>query len=383
MKIPSAAKYPIAIILMALMTSCDDPKKPLGKVQQKLTTEELAREAEFGPWMSRAGLMFAQEQLPAGDYFAEIEGRINKGENQYRVIQRKLDSGKYLNAEAMWGLEADPLYQNEISRLRRGMERSWSQVFTDSTGKAIHQLVMVLPIGARVEDAGGFGLASVEGEGRPSSLMVGEEVIPATLNPDMEEGVPPTPPPGIVAAESEDLSGLVDSSSDTLVVTPETTLLVDVTEVAEDSPDLVSESEMTEIMPDTPEDGEVIPAELGTVTSELDMPELDPAAEGGSDLDEPEIPARAVVVEDDESFLETGADESELETTTETEAATPASDEPETGSQPQLITYKVVRGDTLSGIALRYKVSILEIKKASGFRSDMLRIGQILKIPAE
>ncbi|MDB4438541.1 LysM peptidoglycan-binding domain-containing protein [bacterium] len=381
MKIPSAAKYPIAIGLMALMTSCDDPKKPQGKVQQKLTTAELAREAEFGPWMSKAGLMFAQEQLPTGDYFAEIEGRINKGENQYRVIQQKLDTEKYLNAEAMWGLEADPLFQHEISRLRRGMERSWSQVFTDSTGKAIHQLVMVLPIGAQVEDAVSSDLASVEGSSKPP--IEAKEVIPATLSADLEEGTSPTSPPGIVTSEVEDLPDSVDSSGDALVVSPEVTPLVEVNGEAEVLPDPVSESAMTEPETNSTEDDGGTSAGLESVIGGLDTPEPDPVAEGGSESEEPETPARGVVVEDDESSLETSDNESEPETATETEAAPPASDEPDPEPLPKLITYKVERGDTLSGISRRYKVSVSAIKKASGFRSDMLRIGQILKIPAE
>jgi hypothetical protein len=82
MKIPTAVKYSIVTALMTYLTSCEDSKTPQGKGQQALTTEELARDIEFGPWTSKAGLMFAQEQLPPGDYFAEIEGRVSKGENQ-------------------------------------------------------------------------------------------------------------------------------------------------------------------------------------------------------------------------------------------------------------------------------------------------------------
>jgi N-acetylmuramoyl-L-alanine amidase len=42
----------------------------------------------------------------------------------------------------------------------------------------------------------------------------------------------------------------------------------------------------------------------------------------------------------------------------------------------------IVRGDTLSEIASRYRVSSDNIKRVNGLRSDKIRIGQVLKIPA-
>jgi LysM repeat protein len=45
------------------------------------------------------------------------------------------------------------------------------------------------------------------------------------------------------------------------------------------------------------------------------------------------------------------------------------------------VTYEVQPGDTLSGIASRYKVSVSRIKQANGLKSDMLKIGQKLNIP--
>ena len=43
--------------------------------------------------------------------------------------------------------------------------------------------------------------------------------------------------------------------------------------------------------------------------------------------------------------------------------------------------YKVKSGDTLSEIAQKYHTSVSKIKKANGLRSDMIRTGQVLKIP--
>ena len=48
----------------------------------------------------------------------------------------------------------------------------------------------------------------------------------------------------------------------------------------------------------------------------------------------------------------------------------------------RLTTYVIVRGDTLSEIASRYRVSSDNIKRINGLRSDKIRIGQVLKIPA-
>ena len=43
--------------------------------------------------------------------------------------------------------------------------------------------------------------------------------------------------------------------------------------------------------------------------------------------------------------------------------------------------YKVKAGDNLGEIALKYHTTVSKIKKANGLRSDMIRIGQVLKIP--
>ncbi len=45
------------------------------------------------------------------------------------------------------------------------------------------------------------------------------------------------------------------------------------------------------------------------------------------------------------------------------------------------IKHKVVRGDSLTKIALRYQVSVNSIKKANNLKSSVVRIGQKLKIP--
>ena len=117
-------------------------------------------------------------------------------------------------------------------------------------------------------------------------------------------------------------------------------------------------------------------AEVGAAIGELETPEL--VVEPDNQKPEIVAPPRAVIVVDDEIILET-------EEATGDPVADPEStpDEIEPAAPAKFVTYKVVRGDTLSGISRRYKVSIAAIKEASGSESDDLRINQILKIPTQ
>jgi LysM repeat protein len=45
-------------------------------------------------------------------------------------------------------------------------------------------------------------------------------------------------------------------------------------------------------------------------------------------------------------------------------------------------SHTVVKGDTLYGLARRYKTTVAKIKSANGLSSDLIRIGQRLKIPS-
>ena len=44
--------------------------------------------------------------------------------------------------------------------------------------------------------------------------------------------------------------------------------------------------------------------------------------------------------------------------------------------------YVIQRGDTLSEIALRYRVSTRALRVANGIKGDRIRVGQVLRIPA-
>lgn len=46
------------------------------------------------------------------------------------------------------------------------------------------------------------------------------------------------------------------------------------------------------------------------------------------------------------------------------------------------VKYKIARGDTLSGIAQRYRISLAELKSVNRLKSSSIRVGQVLTIPA-
>lgn len=49
--------------------------------------------------------------------------------------------------------------------------------------------------------------------------------------------------------------------------------------------------------------------------------------------------------------------------------------------EPLRMEHKTVTGETLSGIAVRYRVSLASLRNANDLRNDVIHVGQILKIP--
>lgn len=47
----------------------------------------------------------------------------------------------------------------------------------------------------------------------------------------------------------------------------------------------------------------------------------------------------------------------------------------------QAVTHTISRGDTLSGIASRYQISVRRLRSANGIKGDKIRVGQVLTIP--
>ena len=54
---------------------------------------------------------------------------------------------------------------------------------------------------------------------------------------------------------------------------------------------------------------------------------------------------------------------------------------PKPKPKPTVITHKVKKGDTLSGLSRKYGTSISKIQSANGIRGSVIRLGQTLKIP--
>lgn len=52
------------------------------------------------------------------------------------------------------------------------------------------------------------------------------------------------------------------------------------------------------------------------------------------------------------------------------------------GGKTDVATYRIESGDTLSAIAVKHRVSAEALKKINGLRGDIIRTGQVLKIPA-
>jgi N-acetylmuramoyl-L-alanine amidase len=48
---------------------------------------------------------------------------------------------------------------------------------------------------------------------------------------------------------------------------------------------------------------------------------------------------------------------------------------------PELVRHVIARGETLSEIAERYRVSSASIRRTNSLRTDVLRVGQVLTIP--
>jgi LysM repeat protein/lysophospholipase L1-like esterase len=80
-----------------------------------------------------------------------------------------------------------------------------------------------------------------------------------------------------------------------------------------------------------------------------------------------------------EEFPQAGKQEKkpEMSATKKNPADNPSKRKPKTNFK----TYAVASGMTLSHIAEKFHVSVAEIKKANGLKTDLIRIGQVLKIP--
>ena len=104
-------------------------------------------EDEYTQWMTRAELRFFHDQIPAGQYFAHVEGRNNAGLSEYRAVKKPLPSEQYADASVSWGLDDNDAFTSELRLLRAGFVRKSMQVFIDASGSARLQIVWLRPAG--------------------------------------------------------------------------------------------------------------------------------------------------------------------------------------------------------------------------------------------
>lgn len=317
MKFPYFLKPLAAFGLLSLLVACDSvgEKSEKGNGSAEVT-EETMRERLFSRWLSKAELQFRMEKLSPGEYFSVVEGRHYLGNNQYRAIAEIFDGTRYREWAVFWGLTEKELFDYEITLLRLGFERHHSQVFTDSSGQALHQLVMLCPIGAEPFDD------------RPlTSAQETLDAITRVLEPEKvdEPALDSPADPQEAKIEVPDPSGPEFGN--------------EVAEVVENSPGNPPEL--------------VIEEEVAVVVGELDLPQ------------EPVTPPVAEVVKPTEVPVKVDPPKAKIE------------------PKEQMRNHIVVKGDTLSSISRRHRVSVGAIKKANGMSSDMIRIGQLLKIPTK
>jgi LysM repeat protein len=105
-------------------------------------------EEDFTKWMSRAELQYQQDMIPSEQYFAYVEGRNNRGVAEFRAVKRDLLIAEYSQWAVFWGIDEEELFDWELRLLRTGFERKSMQLFFDSTGIPVHQIVWLRPNGA-------------------------------------------------------------------------------------------------------------------------------------------------------------------------------------------------------------------------------------------
>lgn len=154
-------KYKLIGGFAILLAGCDRSNHPNGG--EKAANDELLglrtgfqegeakpEEERFSPWMTKAQLQVALENVPAGTYYAYVEGRENGGCNQYRAATATFPAGEWGRWAVFWGLSERELYDTEIRLLRDGYVRRQLQVFSCMGREAVYQGVWLQPASAPV-----------------------------------------------------------------------------------------------------------------------------------------------------------------------------------------------------------------------------------------
>jgi LysM repeat protein len=130
--------------MLCLIASCERKYEPHADshfAPEPVLTESIWANSAFTPWMSRAELQHLQETNPSDQYFAHVEGRYLEGNIQYRAVVKPFSADQYDQWAVFWGINEAELFDWELRLLKAGFARKDAQVFEDSTGKALHQIV--------------------------------------------------------------------------------------------------------------------------------------------------------------------------------------------------------------------------------------------------
>ncbi len=144
---------PLAIATFATV-SCEQPstvssaaKAPEDKQGYSFSAPSW-KESEYTAWMTRAELQYRQEMAEEGKYFAYVEGRNNRGVSEFRAVEKDFPEDEFTQWAVFWGIDDKELFDWELRLLKGGFERESMQVFFDSLGNPVHQIVWLRPVGA-------------------------------------------------------------------------------------------------------------------------------------------------------------------------------------------------------------------------------------------
>ncbi len=143
-------------VLLAALTSlsCDQssdaPTPPEAPKEEKAYSLSVPTwgDTEYTRWMTRAELQYHQEMLGEGKYFAYVEGRDNQGLSEFRAVEKDFAEDEFTQWAVFWGIDDKELFDWELRLLKGGFQRESMQVFFDSLGNPVHQIVWLRPVGA-------------------------------------------------------------------------------------------------------------------------------------------------------------------------------------------------------------------------------------------
>lgn len=381
MKHSFLGKFSLIIVAATFSTSCDRKNKaPDVGAEIAVSTADLAREGRFSPWTSKAGLQLKMENLPGDKYFSVVEGRLKNGANQYRAIAETFDSSRYREWSVVWGFTEDELFLHEIRLLRAGFTRHHSQVFTDSSGIALHQLTMLRQVGEL--NSGNFGLGPSREikESIPVVREVRRDDTPDFMKPELrrvDEAVITQK-----SAKSEDSIVREDESKEM-----KNSQVFDLVELPK--PDSGRPGKDSQLVERSNDELTKVKPSKSIKPKDVLSPTIAKVESGDSEAAQGQVnsggPESKVTVKPEPKLSPT------VDTTEKTKVTAKVVTKKESKPEPKVkpavppkakvVSYRVVKGDTLSSIARRFKVSVSSLKKVNGLRSDLIRLRQVLKIP--